>query len=283
MAFARHGTGTEAAIRALASQVHPVFMLPPLAAAGFGAVLADRLGPVVLAVHGVAVFAALYTAHLKDGYVDFHARGEDDDHPMTPGGCRMALLGATVVFGGCLAVLFVLVDPLAALLTLPGWLIGYFHAPQLDMNPLGATMGYPAGVGFALLSGHYVQAESLSQVAMAFATVFVIILSGVKVIDDAKDYDYDRTIQKRTVAVVLGRHRARTVAYALMAAGLLGVVLFAALAVFPPTSLVAALAFGAVAVTARRAEPPVATMLLVRGSYVFLAVLVVAVWFRPFA
>jgi len=33
----------------------------------------------------------------------------------------------------------------------------------------------------------------------------------------------------------------------------------------------------------RRADPELATMLLVRGSYVFLAVLVAAVWFEPLA
>ncbi|MFC6724895.1 ubiquinone biosynthesis protein UbiA, partial [Halobium palmae] len=39
---------------------------------------------------------------------------------------------------------------------------------------------------------------------------------------------------------------------------------------------------GVVAVVAARAEESeLATMLLIRGSYVFLAVLVAAVWFRP--
>jgi len=38
---------------------------------------------------------------------------------------------------------------------------------------------------------------------------------------------------------------------------------------------------GAVALFARRAGPELATMLLIRGSYLFLAVLVAAVWFRP--
>ena len=45
MAVARHGTGPAATVRALWSQVHPVFMLPPVAASLFGGVLAGRLGP----------------------------------------------------------------------------------------------------------------------------------------------------------------------------------------------------------------------------------------------
>jgi hypothetical protein len=42
-------------------------------------------------------------------------------------------------------------------------------------------------------------------------------------------------------------------------------------------------AFGVVAAVARRAgdDDRLATMLLVRASYLFLAVLVTAVWFRP--
>jgi 4-hydroxybenzoate polyprenyltransferase len=280
--IARHGGRPGDVLRAFASQVHPVFMLPPLAASGFGAVLANRVDPPLLGLHLIAAFAALYTAHVKDGYVDFHVRGEDDDHPMTVRGCRVALLGASTLFFACALALGVLVDPVATLLTLPGWVVGYLHAPQLDLHPVGATAGYPTGIAFALLGGHYVQAGTLPPVVLAFAAVFLVVLSGIKTIDDAKDYDYDRSIGKRSVAVVLGPRRARTVAYGLMAAGMGAVVLLAAVGVFPPASAVAVAAFGAVAAVARRAHPALATKLLIRGSYLFLAVLVAATWFRPF-
>jgi hypothetical protein len=61
------------------------------------------------------------------------------------------------------------------------------------------------------------------------------------------------------------------------------VVTLALLGPFPPTAVLAAVAFGAVAAIARRGDPTIATMLLVRGSYVFLAVLLVAVHWRPLA
>lgn len=280
-------------MRALASQVHPVFMLPAIAAATFGALLASRVTPALLGasappfsprlfgIHAVAVFAALYTAHVKDGYVDFHRRGEDDDHPLTRRGCRLALAGSTLAFGLALALILVLVDLRAALLTLPGWLIGYHHAPTLDTNPVTATSGYPAGIAFAVLSGYYVQARLLSLVPIAYATVFLVVLSGIKVIDDEQDYEYDSSSGKRTVAVVLGRSRARTAAHVLMGTGLLAVVALAGVAVFPPSSVLAALVFAAVAALARRADAEIATMLLIRGSYLFLAALVAGVWFRP--
>jgi 1,4-dihydroxy-2-naphthoate octaprenyltransferase len=281
MGIARRETGFRADLAALASQVHPVFMLPPLAASWFGAVLAGRFSLWIGFVHMAAIFFAVYTAHLKDGYVDFHVRGEDDDHPITESGCRRALAGSTVAFFSLLAVLWWRVDAGAALLTLPTWLIAYGHAPQLDTNPLTATTGYPLGIALAIVGGHYVQAGAVAPIAVAFAAVFLLLLSGVKVIDDAQDYDYDRSIAKRTVAVVVGPRRARLFAYGLMVAGMLAVVVFAAARLFPPSSVLAPLAFGAVALATRRAGPELATMLLVRGSYVFLAVLVAAVWFRP--
>ncbi|MFC7115724.1 UbiA family prenyltransferase [Natronoarchaeum sp. GCM10025703] len=281
MSLARHGAGHDASVRALLSQVHPVFMLPPIAAALFGGVLAGSFDPSLAGIHAVAVFAAVYTAHVKDGYVDFHIRGEDDDHPLTVGGCRAALAGATILFFACTIALALLVDAAAALVTLPCWLIGYHHAPQLDTNPFTTTTGYPAGIAFALLGGFYVQATTVAPVTLAFAAVFLVLLSGVKVIDDMQDYEYDLSIEKRTVAVSLGPDRAMSLAYGLMLVALLLVLALAALGPFPPSSVLAALAFGVVAGFARRGDPEIATMLLVRGSYVFLAVLVAAVWWQP--
>ncbi|WP_293029481.1 UbiA family prenyltransferase [Natronococcus sp.] len=283
MSLARHGAGIGATARAFWSQVHPVFMLPPLAASLFGAVLAEAFAPGVATLHVVAMFAAVYTAHVKDGYVDFYVRGEDDDHPLTERGCRLGLTLSTATFALCTIALFVLVDWIAAALTVPAWVIAYYHAPQLDTNPVTATTGYPLGIALSLLGGFYVQAEVFALVPIGFAAVFLVLLSGIKVIDDAKDYDYDRSIRKRTVAVAVGPDRAYAVAYGLMLTALFVVVAFAVARVFPPSAVLAALAFAAVAVVARRAPPKLATMLLIRGSYVFLAVLVAAVWFEPLA
>ncbi|WP_336338172.1 UbiA family prenyltransferase [Haloarcula brevis] len=284
MALARHETGPLAAASALASQVHPVFMLPPLATSLFGGLLSGGFWPPVAALHAGAMFFAVYTAHVKDGYVDFHVRGEDDDHPLTPTGCRAALVAAAVGFALCVAGLALFAGPGAALLTVPTWVIGYTHAPQLDMNPVGATMGYPAGIALALLGGYYAQVTTLTPRAVGLAAVFLLLLTGIKIIDDEQDYDYDRSIRKRTVAVVLGRQRARRFALGLFGAGLLGVVgLAVALPGIPPSAAAAALVFGAVAAVAQRRDPETATMLLIRGSYLLLAVLVTAVWFRPLA
>ena len=112
-------------------------------------------------------------------------------------------------------------------------------------------------------------------------TVAESVLSGIKTIDDAKDHEYDRSIGKRTVAVLLGPGRARRFAYGLMAFGMAAVVALALAGVFPPASVFAPVVFGVVAAFAWRAgeDDSLATKLLIRGSYLFLAVLVAAVWF----
>ncbi|WP_324661868.1 UbiA family prenyltransferase [Haloarcula sediminis] len=284
MAVARHEPGVVGAGKALASQVHPVFMLPPLATSLFGAVLAGSVDLTVAGLHVLAMFFAVYTAHVKDGYVDFHVRGEDDDHPLTVGGCHGALLGSAAGFLACTVGLWLLVSPLAALVTAPTWVIGYTHAPQLDLNPVGATMGYPGGIALALLGGYYAQATDFGPRVLGLAGVFLCLLTGIKIIDDETDFDYDSSIDKRTVAVVLGPRRARQLALGLFALAMIGVVALAvALPGIPLTAAGGALVFGAVLAVAYRAEAELATMLLIRGSYLFLAVLVAAVWFRPLA
>ncbi|GGJ00148.1 hypothetical protein GCM10008995_07490 [Halobellus salinus] len=283
MAFARDDTGLRADLGALASQVHPVFMLPPVAASAFGAVIAGRMAFVPLLLHAAATFFAVYTAHVKDGYVDFYGRGEDDDHPLTAAGCRRALVGAGGGFAAASVGLWAVVGPVAAALALPMWLLGVLHAPQFDTNPVTTTLGYPLGVATAIVGGAYAQAGSVAGDALAFAAVFVITLAGVKIIDDATDYDYDRSIDKRTVAVAMGRTRARRLAHGLLYAGFTLVVVFAVDGLFPTAAPAAAVAFGAVAAVTTRADAELATKLLVRGAYVFLALLVASVWFRPLA
>lgn len=278
MAVARHGTGMRATFGAVASQVHPVFMLPPIAATWFGAILATDASVWTALLHSIAIFAAVYTAHVKDGYVDFHVRREDEDHPLTRSGCRLCLVLATALFIGAVLLLWWTIDWVAAAITLPTWIIGYFHAPQLDMHPLGATLGYPVGIALALLGGYYVQATTISTVPVAFATVLLVLLAGIKIIDDEQDVAYDRSIRKPTIAVLLGPPSARRLAIVLFAVGLSLVVVLVGIGTFPLGALVAVVVLGSVIAVAVPSTPVTATALLIRGSYVFFAVLMIAVW-----
>ena len=281
MGVAREGEGVRADLDALASQVHPVFMLPPIAVSWYGALLAGAVDFVIGSVHMLAIFAAVYTAHVKDGYVDCYIRGEDATNPLTPAGCYRALVGASALFGACLVTLYVLVDIWAVLLTAPCWFIAYHHAPHLDLTPIGSTAGYPAGIALSLLGGHYGQAIGLSGPVVASAIVLFVLVSGIKIIDDSKDFRYDRSIEKRTVAVLVGPARARSVAYGLFGLACLLTVGAALGPLFPIEAAGAAFAFGVVAAIAHSASSKRATMLLIRGAYVFVAVLLAAIWFAP--
>ncbi|MEF8852449.1 MAG: UbiA family prenyltransferase, partial [Haloarculaceae archaeon] len=223
MQISRRERGVLAGARALWSQVHPVFMLPPLAASLTGGAFSGGIGPRVAFLHVAALFFAVYTAHVKDGYVDFYVRDEDKTHPLTAGGCQAALFAAAGGFLVAIAGLWVLAGAGAVLLTTPTWFLGYFHAPQLDTNTVGATAGYPAGIALAFLGGFYIQAGILSVPVLGIAVVFFLFLSGIKIVDDTKDYDYDRSIDKQTVAVRLGPDAAYRAAYALMATGMVAV------------------------------------------------------------
>ncbi len=283
MAVARHGDGIRSTAAALASQVHPVFMLPPLAASLFGGIVAGVDSVTVAAIHAAAIFFAVYTAHVKDGYVDFYGRGEDDDHPMTPYGCRLALVAAGAGFAGCLLALWAAVDPFAALLTLPTWFLGYFHAPQLDTNPVTTTLGYPVGIALSVVGGYYVQAVAVSAEPLAFAAVLLVVLAGVKIIDDAQDFAYDRSIGKRSAVVALGPNDAIELAYGLLVGGVVLVLWFTVAGIFAPSAALAGLVLAAIVLPTVYADATVSTMLLIRGTYVFFAVLTVAVVYRPLA
>ena len=282
MAIARSREGWLPGIAALASQIHPVFMLPPVAVSLIGAILAGSPSPTVAALHALAIFSAVYVAHVKDGYVDFYYREEDDDHPLTIRGCRLGLIVGTAGFGLAIVGLVLLSNWLAVALTLPTWAVGYLHAPTLDTNPVTATLDYPFGIALALLGGYAAHTGTLGAEPVAFAAVLFVLLAGIKIIDDAQDLTWDRDYGKETVAVRLGPTRARWLSYGLMAAAAVAVVAFAAADVLPDGTFLGVLVFGAVAAIAADADTERATMLLVRGAYLFLAFFVVAVWYRPF-
>jgi lycopene cyclase domain-containing protein len=234
-------------------------------------------------LHAGAIFGAVYTAHVKDGYVDFHRRGEDDDHPLTVPGCRLGLgLGAAVVLV-CLGGLWIRSGAVAVALTAPTWALGFFHAPQLDTTPVGATLGYPSGIALAVLGGAAAQTGAVGGLAIAIAGVLFLTLTGVKIVDDAQDLAYDRSIGKHTVAVLVGPATARRTANALfLGAGVL-VLWLTVDGLFPPIATIAPLVFGGVVLRARSEGPKRATELLVRGSYLLLALLLAAIWLRPLA
>jgi len=222
----------------LPSQVKPTFMLPALGTALAGAVLAPSVDPLAALAHALAVGAALYTAHLVDEYVDAHVRGEDV--PSVPVRVlRPAVAGASLVFWGSIAVLWVAGHVAGVIATVPLWVLGLLHAPALDRHPVAVTVDYPAGIALALVGGFLVQTGRLTPGVSTIAVALAVVLAGVTVAVDDLDRSFDRTVAKRTVPVVLGPRGAAVIA---AGAQVLAALLVAAVAVagtLPPTSLLA--------------------------------------------
>jgi 1,4-dihydroxy-2-naphthoate octaprenyltransferase len=218
-------------------------------------------------------------AHLRDGYVDFYLRGEDDDIPLTEWGIQAAVVATTAVFLGCVALLWLWVGWLAVALTAPLYVLAILHAPYLDRHPLSVTIDYPTGIALTLLGGFVVQAESLTRTIIVVALAHLLVLAGIKVLLDGLDRDADRRIDKRTIPVVLGPARARFASTVLVASAGVTLALGVGAGLLPPVALaVAAVPLGA-SLIGHRTSLHRATGLVMSATYPFTAGIVVVV--RP--
>jgi 4-hydroxybenzoate polyprenyltransferase len=110
------------------------------------------------------------------------------------------------------------------------------------------TADYPVGIAVALGGGYLAQQSALPAGVVGSAAVFVPTLAGVKVSVDRLDREFDRTIDKRTVPVVLGDRRSRWVSAGLflLAAALVGLLVAGSLLTGAALLAVPALVGGAV-------------------------------------
>ena len=61
----------------LAAHVRPVFMVPVIGISVCGSLLAPEVDVQLAAMHATGAGIALFVAHLRDGLVDGHVRGEE--------------------------------------------------------------------------------------------------------------------------------------------------------------------------------------------------------------
>ncbi|WP_435147819.1 UbiA family prenyltransferase [Halobaculum sp. P14] len=268
--------GAAGVARALAAQVKPTFMLPAVATSVFGALLAPDADPVTAALHAAGVGAALYVAHVVDEYVDTHRRGEEP--PTLPRRVLASTAAAgTVLVVAAAAALWVRADPVATASLAALWALAVLHAPVLDRNTVAVTVDYPVGIAAALVGGFAAQTGAVSAAVLAVAAVFAVLLSGEKVAIDRLDAAFDRTVDKRTVPVVVGDRRAAQVAAGVLALSGGLVAGFAAVGVLPRVAAGTAvfpLAAAAVTVVASPRRAVQAAMAL---TYPFAAALFVVV------
>jgi 1,4-dihydroxy-2-naphthoate octaprenyltransferase len=200
------------------SQVHPVFMVAAIGATVVGGLYSPIANLGNLTIFCVCVFAALYFAHVRDSYVDFFERGEDRFSYMTKQQAKRAMLACTLAVVACGAYFALQGLWLAVGVVFAGLLLAFFHTP-MDLNPIGATAGYPTGLALAAIGGFYVQAGAVSNKIVFFAAAVWLVLNGVKIVDDIKDFEWDRKFGKIAAPVYFGKKKAKKVAVALVFAG----------------------------------------------------------------
>jgi 1,4-dihydroxy-2-naphthoate polyprenyltransferase len=224
--------------RGLLSHIKPAFLIPAIATSLFGGLLAPVFALIPGILHGWAVGLALYTAHLKDGYVDGHVRGEEQPI-LSPRENRAAIRMASAGFLITMVALWWSASLADVLMTVPLWILALLHAPYLDMNPVTVTVDYPIGIGLSVIGGYFVQTGQLPARILGVSVMFVVLLSGVKVSTDRLDYTFDQSIGKRTVPVLLGNDGANVVASTFFFSTSLLVVGLVYAGLFPPTTAVA--------------------------------------------
>lgn len=261
----------------MASQVKPMFMAPALASSVYGGLLAGAVAPLPAAIHVLATFLALFAAHVKDSYVDFYVRREDERLPLTRHGCRLAIVGSGVVFAACLVALWWLAGPTAAFLVLPLWILGYLHAPWLDRHPVGTSLDYSAGVALVVLGGFAAQAGTPTPTAVLVAVVFVPVLAAGGVLIDVEDVESDSRLGKRTVPVLVGPRRTRVVAGGLVGLSAAIVVTLVATGPLPAGGLAAAFVLALAGAGVVRVGPRQGVHRLMAGMAVAATLLLLAV------
>jgi 1,4-dihydroxy-2-naphthoate polyprenyltransferase len=168
-----------------------------------------------------SVFIQIGT-NLSNDYSDARRGADTDDRlgpvRVTAGGLmppRQVLVGTYVAFG-------IAVGAGAYLIAIAGWQLLVVGAASILAGVL--YTGGPRPYGYeglgelfvflffgvvAVVGSYYVQTEDLSWIAFALSVPVGLLVSAILVVNNVRDIETDRRAGKRTLAVRLGRERAR--------------------------------------------------------------------------
>lgn len=263
----------------LLSYVRPAFFAPAVAMSVYGGLLAPTIDidPGAGALHACLVGLTLFVAHLQDGYVDGHRRGEETPR-LGVAGFRRAIRVSSVGVVGLAGVLHWLAGPVATLSVAVLLALALLHAPYLDRNPVTVTVDYPVGIGVALLGGYAAQTGRVALPMLGIAAAFVGLLSGIKIGIDRLDARFDQSIGKRTIPVAYGPSGAKRVAAAVFVGTALATAAVGGSVAVRPAAIVgaAAVPIGCLLATATLA-PARAVRVQMGLTYVFAALVFVSI------
>jgi 1,4-dihydroxy-2-naphthoate polyprenyltransferase len=188
-----------------------------------------RIGGFVAALVG-AIFIQVGT-NLSNDYSDARRGADAEDRlgpvRVTAGGLvppRQVLVATYASFGAavlCGVYLIALAGPLLLAIGAASILAGvlYTGGPRpYGYEGLGEVFVFAFFGIVAVTGSYYVQAEELPWEAFVLAVPVGLLASAILVVNNVRDLETDRRAGKRTLAVRLGRERARTL-YALMVYG----------------------------------------------------------------
>ena len=188
-----------------------------------------RVGGFVAALVG-AIFIQVGT-NLSNDYSDARRGADAEDRlgpvRVTAGGLvppRQVLVATYVSFGAavlCGVYLIALAGPLLLAIGAASILAGvlYTGGPRpYGYEGLGEVFVFAFFGIVAVTGSYYVQAEELPWEAFVLAVPVGLLASAILVVNNVRDLETDRRAGKRTLAVRLGRERARTL-YAFMVFG----------------------------------------------------------------
>ena len=188
-----------------------------------------RVGGFIAALVG-AIFIQVGT-NLSNDYSDARRGADAEDRlgpvRVTAGGLvppRQVLVATYVSFGAavlCGVYLIILAGPILLAIGAASILAGvlYTGGPRpYGYEGLGEVFVF-AFFGIVAVSGsYYVQTEQVTWEALVLAVPVGLLAASILVVNNVRDLETDRRAGKRTLAVRLGRERARTL-YALMVFG----------------------------------------------------------------
>jgi 1,4-dihydroxy-2-naphthoate polyprenyltransferase len=214
-----------ARLRTLPAAVAPVLVGTALAATDHDL----RVGGFIAALLG-AVFIQVGT-NLSNDYSDARRGADTEDRlgpvRVTAGGLvppRQVLVATYVSFGAavlCGVYLIYLAGPILLAIGAASILAGvlYTGGPRpYGYEGLGEVFVFAFFGIVAVTGSYYVQAEEVTWEAFVLAVPVGLLASAILVVNNVRDLESDRRAGKRTLAVRLGRERARTL-YALMVYG----------------------------------------------------------------
>jgi 1,4-dihydroxy-2-naphthoate octaprenyltransferase len=211
-----------------------------------------QLVPFVLALIGALLLQI--AANLINEYFDYRRGAEDLKQAgqgmilktglLTP---REILIGAIVtVVGGALIGLFLLFQsgPLLLWIGLGGVLvvITYTAGPfPLAYNGLGEIAVFIFMGPLMILGAYYVMAREFSPVPLLVGVPVGFMVAAILHANNVRDMDADRAVNKRTLAVLLGRRAANAEYILLVGGAYVMVALMVVFGVMPVTTMIAAI------------------------------------------